>query len=817
MADEFSNLDTLCRTLEPGAQSHFLRTHVADFIEDAVLDDFDRKYLQSGYKKTRARWSKYPKMDHAQRKLEITELLLNLSKASKYCLPSDMEEANNIMLEIVRAVLDWTKVLWTVGVEFGEQPELVHDALSFLVNTLPEVVASTASCTCIIPSIKVVHTFLRTDGHVAEEIRGPADRVIKTALIVVWREMLLAQLNRMENQEDTSPFVKNLLPSIMEEICSLGNMGISGLLSIVERDAIDDTDGFESEDEYESYLGHTTDEDEDSDDSDEMPPLMTIGPLTPPAASKPTVEDIEVSEDDNDSLPGLATVSHSSVSDAESEPKDVPNAEPKEEDVKKDGEVGEESITWDLDEEDGERTDQEPRLERLVVDFVVKYIKLHPGKDAFGVLISSPVVARRRSNLRTILLNHYLAMPHTPLTFSVVISIFIKEKATSHLTKLLAANPSMHPRAAGNVQDAASYLIGLTGVAHRKQGAKIILESMETMIQDMVMEVEFAFRGVRREVKRAEIMTILRTLKDDERKAAIKIWVDEVITPPPEALSKDVMPQPPVPNFDNPMAALAAAMTAFSSPAGNYNDPLGYDMIEMLDFNSTGLDAKMFVQRFRPDFSFLFESWKAVLNQVVKKAPKECGRIRASLCKSLQAMAPYLQSTLVTREMMSRLDTERQAYLRTIINLINRFMLDEVKKATDARKAQAATKQPAESNPVSSSPTIVSTSTPPSSAAASNTSPSLPTSTTPGPNFQMPSTPGGLVASLFPNLVPHPPAADDVDEEDVPQEYIDAIMNGPLGALFMTIGAISGPDFNGDGQESGNPVEEEAQTWDSVD
>lgn len=70
------------------------------------------------------------------------------------------------------------------------------------------------------------------------------------------------------------------------------------------------------------------------------------------------------------------------------------------------------------------------------------------------------------------------------------------------------------------MQDAASYFVSLSRATNWKQGAKIIMQAMEPVIQDMgiEMEVAFALRGVRKEAKRMEIMTNLKTLKDDERK-----------------------------------------------------------------------------------------------------------------------------------------------------------------------------------------------------------------------------------------------------------------------------------------------------------
>lgn len=56
--------------------------------------------------------------------------------------------------------------------------------------------------------------------------------------MVVWRDMLLAQLARPENEDNTSPFVKNVLPFIMEEICSLGNMGVGGLFCLIDHESM---------------------------------------------------------------------------------------------------------------------------------------------------------------------------------------------------------------------------------------------------------------------------------------------------------------------------------------------------------------------------------------------------------------------------------------------------------------------------------------------------------------------------------------------------------------------------------------------------
>ncbi|KIO29815.1 hypothetical protein M407DRAFT_21066 [Tulasnella calospora MUT 4182] len=829
MTQQPPKLLDLCRSLEPGAQSHFLRTHVLDFLDDLDLGDSEREELVSGLKSTQKRWAKYPRTDFAQRKYEITELVYKLCKTSKLALPSDVEEANNIMVEIVWAILDWTKVLWIIGVEYGEQPELVHDALAFLINTLPEVITSSASsCTCIIPSIKIEHTFERTDGAIAEELQGPADRVVKSALMVVWRDMLLAQLARPENEDDTSPFIKNVLPSIMEDICTLGNMGVGGLFCLIDHETFEAGDGFESEDDI--YIPSDGTEEDDSDDSDAMPPLMDIGSLYPPPKSNVgATEELDDSDDSDEDVPGLGPVSESSSSDSHRENGETSEAgleARRDEDGKAqdddDDDAGADisSLTWDLDEEEVNRLQERPRLEKLVLDFVVDYVKRHPSKDAFMIVTTSPLVFKRLDRLRKEFFDHFLQIPHTPHTFSQVLSIYVKEKATNHLTKLISANQSLSARCPGDMQDAASYFIGLTGAANRKQGAKIIMQAMETVIQDMVMEVEFGFKGVRKEAKRVEIMTILKTLKDDERKAAITLWVDQVITPPPEALSKEVQPQqPPVANFNNPMDVLAAMTALATAPAGDYNDPLGHDLIEMLDVNPSNPEVKPLAQRFRPDFSFLFESWKGVLNHGVRQGVKDCVAIGGKLCKDLQAMAPYLQSKLVVVEMKSRLDAERQGYLKTILTLVNRFMVDEVKKAAASRKAaQEGAKRPSETSP--GTPPTLTPST--SSGAGSSTSPFGTSPSNTAPNFQFSPTPGGFSASLFPNLVPQTTTttapAGAPDATDIPQEYVDMIMSSPLGALFASLGnAMNVAGFGADAQEPVNLAEEEVQAWDSVD
>ncbi|KAG9019931.1 hypothetical protein FS837_008754, partial [Tulasnella sp. UAMH 9824] len=426
-------------------------------------------------------------------------------------------------------------------------------------------------CTCIIPSIKIEHTFERTDGAIAEELQGSADRVVKAALMVVWRDMLLTQLARPENENDTSPFVKNVLPFIMEEICSLGNMGVGGLFCLIDHETFEANDGFESEDDI--YMPSDGTDEDDSDDSDDMPSLMDIGSVDPPA--KPNVgatEEPDHSDESDGEVPDLGPVSESTGLDSNSDDEENSEASSEgkqDEDVKaeeEDDDADIPSLTWDLDEEEVNRLQERPRLEKLVLDFVINFVKRHPAKDAFVIVTTSPLLFKRLDRLKKELLDHFLEMPHTSHTFSQVLSICVKEKATNHLTRLIAANPSLSARCPGDMQDAASYYISLTGSANRKQAAKIIMQAMETVIQDMVMEVEFGFRGVRKEAKRSEIMTILKTLKDDERKAAIKLWVDQVITPPPEALAKEVQPQPPVTNFNNPMEVLAAMTGLATTP-----------------------------------------------------------------------------------------------------------------------------------------------------------------------------------------------------------------------------------------------------------
>lgn len=392
-----------------------------------------------------------------------------------------------------------------------------------------------------------------------------------------------------------------------------------------------------------------------------MPSLMDIGSVDPSTKSNvgATGEPDDSDESDGE-VPDLGPVSESTGSDSHSDEEETSEAS-SEDKQGEDGKAEEDdddadipSLTWDLDEEEVNRLQERPRLEKLVLDFVLDFVKRHPSKDAFMILTTSPLVFKRLDRLRMELLDHFLEMPHTPHTFSQVLSICVKEKATNHLTRLIAANPSLSARCPGDMQDAASYFISLTGPANRKQAAKIIMQAMETVIQDMVMEVEFGFRGVRKAAKRVEIMTILKTLKDDERQAAIKLWVDQVITPSPEALAKEVQPQPPVTNFNNPMEVLAAMTGLATTPPGNYNDPLGHDLIEMLDVNPSNPEVKPLAQRFRPDFSFLFESWKGVLKHGVRQGVKDCAAIGGKLCKDLQVMAPYLQSKLVVVEMKSR-------------------------------------------------------------------------------------------------------------------------------------------------------------------
>lgn len=84
--------------------------------------------------------------------------------------------------------------------------------------------------------MKIQHTFRRTDGKVADIIQGPGDRVVKNALVAVWRDMFLAQLARRENEDNSCSFVKDMLPPMLDEICSLPNISVHGLFSMIDND-----------------------------------------------------------------------------------------------------------------------------------------------------------------------------------------------------------------------------------------------------------------------------------------------------------------------------------------------------------------------------------------------------------------------------------------------------------------------------------------------------------------------------------------------------------------------------------------------------
>lgn len=79
------------------------------------------------------------------------------------------------------------------------------------------------------PLIKVHHEFIRTDGDIIEEFSGAADHVILSCILTVWRDLILAQLVRPENQEDTSWFVTNRLRDMLKDIVGVKGFSISTL------------------------------------------------------------------------------------------------------------------------------------------------------------------------------------------------------------------------------------------------------------------------------------------------------------------------------------------------------------------------------------------------------------------------------------------------------------------------------------------------------------------------------------------------------------------------------------------------------------
>lgn len=138
--------------LGSSAQSHLFAKHVLPLLDTLDLPEDTRLKLLQGAKVVKARWDRFPKFDYQQRKVEIADLLLRLGKNTRFTtseegievslrlfrphvrcsftLPRHCEQdQNEILVELVWAILEWTKQLWIVGVEFAEEGEFVHESL----------------------------------------------------------------------------------------------------------------------------------------------------------------------------------------------------------------------------------------------------------------------------------------------------------------------------------------------------------------------------------------------------------------------------------------------------------------------------------------------------------------------------------------------------------------------------------------------------------------------------------------------------------------------------------------------------------------
>jgi hypothetical protein len=88
-------------------------------------------------------------------------------KGSWYVSPYDspallkkkmLQHHNDIVVEIVHSILDLTKRLYTVGVEFGQEPDAIHEMLYVITAYIPFNTLYDSSNSCnighLIPKIK---------------------------------------------------------------------------------------------------------------------------------------------------------------------------------------------------------------------------------------------------------------------------------------------------------------------------------------------------------------------------------------------------------------------------------------------------------------------------------------------------------------------------------------------------------------------------------------------------------------------------------------------------------------------------------------
>ncbi|KAG9036435.1 hypothetical protein FRB95_008976 [Tulasnella sp. JGI-2019a] len=732
-----SNLAQSCRLLGSTAQGHLLVQHVLPLLDTLDLSEEARSKFLEGVGLVKARWQKYPQFDYQQRKVEIADLMMRLGRNIRLKSAEDgLPEENEILVELVQAILEWSKQLWIVGAEFGEEGEFVHESLSFLYHSLMGFGSSAAvTCTCVVPSIDVKHAFLQSDGQLVNEFRGRSNCVVRAVLLQVWRDMILANLVKPENESDTSHFARKLLPSFFKDIMEMNRKRASILFKILDPhsghrrpdgrcghrndvDEEDDDDEYdEDEDEGDEY---DEDEDEDEETDDDMPPLIDV-----------TKSYADKTEDSGDDMPPLLSVSDSGSdasnmacrkrkarieSESESEDKNKNDAEPRhgsddegEEWIDTDSSESEAGIrevpplTRELDKEEEMRTAAQPRLKRLIYAHVIENVKQNPSVIDFNLIISL------RPALKSELIQHYINMPHNSVTFEGVVNILVSTNSSVALIKVLEANRDVARRCPRAMQEAILHLSMLS--QYRVLATSLLKSEIHAITAAMVVEIECSFEGLRKPEKKKEAQEFHK-IPASERPERAKAWLHEVITRSPESLSNDAQA-----NVGADPVDLFAAITATlglgpqGGPISTFSTPLYADPIEALGDNPAEVDPEL-LERFRPSYAKTWNAWIITLSDATRRNPTSFIPIAAALTKDILVMAPYLAQHSLVTEMKLHCGTVATKHIKDILTALHSFIVEQRRYQATARKAKekktaAAAARATEPAPNGSTPTPI--------------------------------------------------------------------------------------------------------------
>ncbi|KAG8900192.1 hypothetical protein FRB99_006192 [Tulasnella sp. 403] len=658
MTDTLPNLADLCRSLPASAQSQILTKHVLSLLDTLDIPSQSRDKLIEGIDRVKLRWSHYPKHDWVAQRQEINDLMARLRKLVKIRTSVDaLHEHNEIVTDLVYACTEWLKQLWIVGVEFGQGLETVHEAF-----------------------LHVELAFERTDGDIIEEIKGHAAFVIRNATLFVWQQVFLAQLVKPENQNHTqSWFVAKRMPAMFQDIVQVYGAGMDVLLAMQDApDPIDEDDDASSYSDHMPDIFHDNDmlydsDEGDDEDDDDMPPLVDIHGNVQPSTNGAN----SASNSDDDDMPPLTDGEDSSCSCRAHHKAKKPADEdphPSGSEVGTDFSFRDSPITTELDEECNQREGAYPRLCNLVYSHIKDVFKRQPTESSWGVLRKAKDMS---ATLKAELLQHLAAMCHTPETFVEATKILISQAATQQITRLVSLNGHLSSRVRTSMQSIALYYASRQTT--RERAGPLILGEMKVVVQDMIMEIEFGFQGLRNPTKLAEGMTAAR-LPASERVAAVKRWVDEIETPQPDSLSPAAQAAG---DGGNPIGLGPFPIFDFLGGIGQFDTglptPLAADPLEAIEANPGDSDFAPLLDRYRPNMATPFEQWQETLSAALALEPKGCAKVAQGVYKELVKLAPWITSKVVVAEMRSRCKKEKLKYRSKILGALHSFAVQQFK------------------------------------------------------------------------------------------------------------------------------------------